>query len=383
MQVHPNDASLQETLGPARTNTDPVRLHLSRCARCRERLSSLMLSGVFGRGSAKLDDYGPVLERSFEKLQAREAALERERSEAPRLLSRLLGLPSGQRRLLFQNSRHFRSWGLFELLIRTGREETFSDPRRAEEILELALEVSRHLDASFYGREIIEDMRARTWGYIANARRARMDLQASEEAFRVAFQHLLRGTDDPLERAVLFDLQASLRRHQRQFDEAIHLSSRAIYVFRNAGDEHRMGRALVNQSIAHAYRGDHHQAISLLNQAFPLIDRDREPPLMLYALNNLIDDLAMAGRFLEAQRLLVRAHPLYERFSSPVVESRRLWVEAKIAHGLGHRDRALSLLVAARERIASSSWSFDAILLSRYMDSLHPTANGSVFESSG
>lgn len=383
MQVHPNDASLQDFLSPARTDMNPVRLHLSRCARCRERLSNLMLSGVFGRGSTKLDDYGPVFERSIEKLQARAAALERERFEAPRLLARLLSLHSGQRRLLFRNSQHFRSWGLFELLIRTGREETFSDPGHAEEILELALEASLHLDASFYGREVLEDMRARIWSYIANARRARMDLQASEDAFRVAFQHLLRGTDDPLERALLFDLQASLHRSQRQFDRAIRLSSRAISTFRKAGDKHRAGRALVNQSVAHAYGGDPARAISLLYKALPLIDGDREPRLMLYALHNLIDDLAMTGRFLEAQRYLTRAHSLYEQFSSPVVQSRRLWVRAKIAQGFGHHDQAIALLMAARDLIVSSGWGSDAILLSSHLDALHTTSQGRDFDSGG
>lgn len=335
MRAHPRDSMLQQALGPTGEGFERIRRHLSQCERCRERLSGLALSSLARHRSAKLDTYGPVLERCLQSLEIREVALRRERLEASGLISRFLSLPRARQQLLLLNSQRFRSWGFFELLIRTGWEETFRDPRRAEEVLELALEASQHLDDSFYGSNLLEDMRARVWGYIANTRRARRDFPSSEAAFGEAFQHLDRGTEDPMERAVIFDLEASLRRAEKRFEEAVQLSKRAIRVFRKAGEDHRVGRTLVNLSIAHSQMGDPAGAISLLQQASPLINRDRDPRLALYAMNNLADNLAMTGRFMEAQRVLSQARPLYRRFSDPLVQGPRLWVEAKLLKDLG------------------------------------------------
>src|SRR5437588_3499508 len=101
----------------------------------------------------KKDTYEPALERSLRLLQIRSEVLNREREEAPERLARLTGLSSHGRGLLLRNSPSFQTWGLFELLIRAGREETFTDPSQAENFLHLALDVSAHLDSSFYGKE--------------------------------------------------------------------------------------------------------------------------------------------------------------------------------------------------------------------------------------
>jgi tetratricopeptide (TPR) repeat protein len=370
MRVHPRDSVLQQALGPTGEGFERIRRHLSQCERCRERLSGLALSGLARRRATKLDTYGPVLERCLQSLEIRAAALKRERLEASGLMTRFLSLPRARQQLLLLNSPRFRSWGLFELLIQTGWEETFRDPRRTEEILELALEASQHLDSFFYGSDLLEDMRARIWGYIANAHRARRDLPAAEAAFSEAFQHLERGTEDPMERAVLFDLEASLRRAERRFEEAVQLSKRAIRIFRKAGEDHRVGRTLVNLSIAHSHMGDPAGAISLLQQASPLIDRNRDPRLALYTMNNLADNLAMTGRFMEAQRVLSQARPLYRRFSEPLVQGPRLWVESKIAVGLGRLAQAIELLSAARSCFVATNSDLDVNMVSRQLESL-------------
>lgn len=370
MKFHPNDRLLQEALGPVGESAVRIRKHLSHCSRCRERLSGLTFSDLARSKPAKLEAYEAVLDRCFRRLQFHEAALRSERFEAPRLLSRFLDLPYGRQQLLLQNSSRFRTWGFFALLIRIGEEETFRDLKHAEDILKLAIEASLYLDASFYGSDLIEDMRARAWGYIANARRARMDLPASEAAFSEAFQHLHRGTEDPMERAVLFALEASLRRVERRFEDAIRLAQRAIRVFRKAGESHRVGKTLVTLSTTYSHRGDPVSAISLLQQASPLIDRDRDPRLALCATHNLADNLAMIGRFLEAQRALAQARPLYQRFSEPLIQGPRLWVESKIAEGLGRIEEAIKLLSAARACFVVTNSDLDANVISRQLDSL-------------
>jgi tetratricopeptide (TPR) repeat protein len=315
-------------------------------------------------------DYEAALERSLRSFQRYEEVLNQEREEAPNRLARLGDLSSGGRDLLLRNSPRFQTWGLFELLVRTGKEETFVNPAQAEKLLHLALEVSSRLDSSFYGKERIEDLRARTWGYIGNARRANGDLDASEEAFSEAFLRLPSGTDDPMERAILCDLKASLLRVQQCFEESLRLSQRAIAVFRRLGENHRVGRSLVNMSIAYRFTNNPEKAISLLYQSLDLIDRDHEPRVVLCALNNLSEGLVTADRFMEAQKVVARARPLYRSFPEPMVQSRRLWVEAKIAQGLGHLQTAEELLQQAKVLIFEVGTAFDRSFISRDLDSL-------------
>lgn len=322
------------------------------------------------RAKSKEGDYEAAIERSLRSVQLRWYALRRERGEAPKRLSRLAELSSDGHNLLLSNSPRFQTWGLFEILIRTGWEETFSDPSHAEELLHLALKVSDNLDSSFYGRERIEDLRARAWAYIANTRRVRMDLLGSAEAFEEAFLRLEVGTADPMEQALIYDLKASLLRIQQNFDESLWLSRRAIATYRSVGETHLVGHSLINLSIAHRFMGNPSEAISLLYQALDLIDRDREPRLALCALNNLIEDLAVAERFMEAQRMLARARPLYQRCHEPMMHTRRLWAEAKVAVGLGQIEKADELLQRVQVGVSVAGTALDQSFLSRDVVSL-------------
>lgn len=57
------------------------------------------------------------------------------------------------------------------------------------------------LDAARYSGERIEDLRARSWAHVANARRIRSDPRGAEEAFQRAWADLEKGDRRLLERA--------------------------------------------------------------------------------------------------------------------------------------------------------------------------------------
>ena len=101
----------------------------------------------------------------------------KERADAPGLFVELTAYPCQQRELLVQNSSRYHTWGLFELLIERSLEVGIRNPASAEELGLLALRLSDHLDASFYGDPLIQDLRARAWAYIGNSYRLRSDLQ--------------------------------------------------------------------------------------------------------------------------------------------------------------------------------------------------------------
>jgi tetratricopeptide (TPR) repeat protein len=273
--------------------------------------------------------------------------------------------------LLVSNCSRFHSWGFCEFLLLKNQELNFQDPTLAENHALLALELLDHLDPSAYGTEAIEDLRARAWSYVANSRRIRSDLRGAEEAFALAFASLKHGTLEPLEKALLLDLNASLLTTQRQFAKALGLLRRAVAIFLEIGETHRAGRALVKMSTAHYFAGRPEEAIPLLYRALDLIDINREPRLLLVASHNLIDNLAELGKFMEAQKLLIKARPLYRQFPQPWSKYPRKWVEAKIARGLGQVEQAESLFLTARDGFLAEGSAYDTAIVSLDLASLY------------
>lgn len=294
-----------------------------------------------------------------------------ERAEAPGLFVELTRYPSEQRKLVLQNSPRFHQWGVFELIVERTLETSIQSPSYAEELGLLAIQLSGYLDAGFYGNGLIEDLRARCWAYIGNARRVKSDWRAAEEAFADAYLHLKKGTKDPFERAIVFDLEASLRRGQRRFEQAFKLLRRAHSLFLQNGHRHRAGRTLVNLSVVYHYAGSPVEGIPILYQALDLIDPEQEPRLLLCARHNLIDFVSESGRFLEAQKLYRDTRSLYRSFPDAWTQNRRKWVKGKIARGLGQADQAESLFLAAREGFINEGIPYDTALVSLELATLY------------
>jgi tetratricopeptide (TPR) repeat protein len=380
MKTHPHDLLLQEFAATLTGDPQEVLEHLIACTSCQRRLKGLLhpQPSVLAdkvvpleRRSALPPDYDPGLDRISLSLRGVESSFHKERLEAPGFFSELSQHPAEKRPLLVRNCPRFHTWGLCELLLRRSREQIFHNAALGESLALLSLEVLDRLDAACYGDEAVEDLRARAWAYVANSRRVKADLRGSEEAFALAFASLRRGSQEPMDRAVLLDLRASLLRAQRRFPDALRCLRRAIGIFRELGEGHRAGRSLLGMSIVHHFAGEPEKAIPLLYQALELIDPAREPRLLLVAWHNLIDDLAEAGQFMEAQKLVVRARPFYQQFQQPWSHNPRKWVEGKIARGLGQRAQAETLFLGARDGFLLEGAAYDLALVSLDLASLY------------
>lgn len=364
MRIHPPDLRLRRLLLASRDTQDSIQEHVSTCARCRSRIEAL-------RERLESPAYDAALSINVRRLNEVQAAYAKERTEAKSLVAEVLKHPAERQRILIRNHSRFHTWGVFEHLIETSREETSSNPKVAEHWAELALDLSEHLDKSTYGAEAIEDLRARAWAYIGNARRVCFELREAQEAFDRALLHLRRGTREPWELAVWLDLKASLLRAQRRFDEAMRLLRRALVLFLAVGDRHRAGRTLISMDNVHHRAGQPEKGIPLLYQALDLIDPEQDPRLLFSAKHNLIDNLADAGRNLEAQRLLMQARSLYRRFDEPAFRNRRRWVEGKIARGVGQPETAERLLLAARTGFQEQDAAYEIALVSLELAGLY------------
>lgn len=370
MRIHPNDFVLEELYLSLGNEHRSLLEHVAGCLVCRDRLQ-MLIHQTREEATEEKTSYDEALDRGHRVLESRQAALEKERFEAPTLFVELMSHPRDQRSPLLWGARRFHTWGMFELLIERSLEMGIREPDVAEELAMLALHVSDHLDFSYYGAKLIEDLRARAWAHLANSRRVRSDLTGAEEAFERAEIHLQKGTLDPVERAILLDLKASLRRGQRRFDEALRLLRRAVTIFIEYGHYHKAGRTLVNMSTVHHFAGKLEEAIPLLHRALDLIDPEREPRLLLCAQHNLTDDLAACGRFLDAQEMYRQTRPLYRDFTDAWTQNRRKWVKGKIVRGLGQSHQAESLFRAARDGFVAEGIPYDTALVSLELATLY------------
>lgn len=380
MKIHLHDLLLQEFAATFPEDRADCLDHLIQCPDCRSRFQQFLHPPEdpltrkvvsLERWQAGPPDYNPGLDRIYRRLHELQSTYEQEKAEAPGLLSELYQHPTEKRSLLVRNCSRFQTWGLCEHLLQRSREQNFHNAALGESLALLVLEVVDCLDCTYYRTEAVESLRARAWAQVANSRRLKADLRGAEEAFALAFAALKRGTREPMDRAVLFDLQASLLKDQRRFTKALSLLRRAAAIFRELGERHRAGRVLVNMSTVHYASGEVEKCIPLLYEALELIDPAREPRLLLAAWHNLINDLAELGQFMAAQKLFVKTRSLYRQFPEPWAQSRRKWVEGMIVRGFGQAEQAEALFLEARDGFLAEGAAYDTALVSLDLASLY------------
>lgn len=307
-------------------------------------------------------DYDGTFDAVLARFRPRFASAFHEQAEAPALFSELLRHTPERRMILIRNSRRFRNLALCVLLLETSRQEGYKDPMEGERLADLVLVLVHRLDPEWYGARVLEDVRARCFMLIGNARRVASDLWGAEAAFRAAEAHLRQGTGDRLERARLLFLKACLSRTQRRFPEAARLFKKAAAVFRASGEAHPAAEAIIGLALARQYQGEPEEAIRLLCEANDLVDPRADADLQLYVRFNLLVCLTEAGRSWEADRLLARSPEVRQ-----VSDTRRrpwvLWLEAKVALGLGDLPRAMRLLVRVRDRFVERGDGYRAALV--------------------
>ncbi len=363
MKIHPNDQSLEELLLSLDDRQESMVRHLGWCGLCRSKLAYLPRPHPPEKDPPAKQE-SDVLAETRRAVSEWQTAMEKERDDAPGLFVELLNQPAEDRDRLLEEQVRFQTWGVFELLVERSLESSLREPELGEHLGLLALRLADHLDPERYGAERTTDLQVRAWAFVGNACRLRFDFQGAEEAFSRAYSLLKKGTRDGLERAIYLDLKASLRRDQRQLDEALHLVQRAVKLFLDYGERHRAGRSLVNLSTIYNYINKPEACISVLAEAIKLIDPERDPRLLLCAWHNLIFVTAELGRFVEAQRLYRETRNLYRSFNEPWVQNRRSWVRGKIARGLGQTGQAEIQLTAARDGFLAEGIPYDTALVS-------------------
>lgn len=358
----------------------PLVLHLASCGHCRERLErvapaagarvSALLANVTPLRIPDVASYRSAFVNVMTRLDREARRLQQSRSLAPSLLAALVGQPPQRRLLLVRNSSRFASWGLAELLLEEARSHWTEDAREAESLARLALKVTQQLEVGGESAAYLRDLKARGWAFLANARRIRSDLASSEKAFSVARQLLADGSGDPIERAQVMELEVSLLRAQRRFEDGANLLKQVIRSYRRAGEPHLAGRALIKQAMLLREAGQPLQGIPLLERAAVLIDPETEPRLLCCLRQNQLTLLNESGRTIEAEALLPQVRRLVLRHGTRIDLLRFHWTAGNIAASLGRLDHAEANLRQSRAGFLVESIPLDVALVSLDLASL-------------
>ncbi len=361
MRKHPTPKELDAFLtGKAdRTVRNAVTVHLLKgCPRCRRRLGPLA-APLFAAGLTEAADDGSCYEFAIRRA-VRRAVVSHARAGVTRG-GRVLDLDDAPARARLRDEAQLRRCEAALDEVRTLRH---GDPQELLAVAVGIVAVTEQLVPELYAEGAVLDLQARAYAELANARRVTNDFRHAEADFLRAAARAQMGTGDPLLAAELAWMASSIYRAVRRFEEAFLLLDHAFNIYRRQGETHLAGRTLINKGIAKGYHGDLTEAIALLGRGITLLERDRDPELLLAGVHSLISFQVDSGHFAEG-RELVRAHrKLYRDHGKEGDHLRLRWVEGKIAAGLGEMGAAEAAFLAARAGFLRHRLLYDAALLS-------------------
>jgi tetratricopeptide (TPR) repeat protein len=254
--------------------------------------------------------------------------------------------------------------GVYEALLARSWAVRFDSPQEMIALAEAAVEVAEGLDPRSYGVKRVADLRARAMGELANAYRVADRLHLAERAFGQAYALLEEGTDDPHLRARLFDLEASFLGTRREFALALPRFRSLAELYRDLGDSHLSGRALVALALYTHYNGDSEEAIRINEEGMRQLDRRREPALFMQAIHNHLLFLVDLGRYNLAKKAIFENRRNLVIYRDRITALRLRGLEGRIYYGLGELASAETAFGDAREGLVKEGMSFYAALVS-------------------
>jgi len=302
-----------------------------------------------------VDQTRSVMTRAFQAPRIRRA-----RQEAQELWSSLKGRPIHAQRTLVDGEENYRSWALCERLCAESEKAAPADAGRAVELAGLALRIAGLIPAPEAWRSRLQGY---AWAHLGNARRVAGDLPGSEEAFvrgRKLWESGAAADPGLLDEGRVLDLEASLRRDQRRFGEALVAHDRALIVTPSTDQ----GYILLNKASTLEQSGNSGGAIETLRQAALRVDARREPRLWFALRFQQAVNLCHLKKHEEAGELLPEVRGLASQLGNESDLVRVLWLEGRVAARLGRHEKAFGALSRVREEFISRGIAYDAALAS-------------------
>jgi|GEM_PF-6764032 len=212
-----------------------------------------------------------AIERLLQRLEGRGldaklAAVERERREAPGLVAELLALPEARRSAAAASAR-FATPEVMWRLLEVARE---SAPAAALQLLGQARKIALHLAALRPAASLPIQLRVEVSCETAHRHMDRGDLAAAAARLREAAAELrpILGYG----RALYCRALARLRRAEHRWEEALALGDRAVRLLDEHGSASEMAAATVEQGWLLLDAGEPDEAVPLFEKALPEVE---------------------------------------------------------------------------------------------------------------
>ncbi|HSS77436.1 MAG TPA: hypothetical protein VLV54_11895 [Thermoanaerobaculia bacterium] len=283
------------------------------------------------------------------------ADVEPARWQAAEAWARLAELPEDQQLAVVRVAGEFQTWALAELVCEESVFQASRDVARTASLARVAQEIAEQVQGPEGWRHRIRGYAA---AHVANSLRVPGELEPAEVTLMEALRLWQAGSDPDavLDPGRLLDLEASLRRDQRRFDEALALLEEALRVGRCRE------RYLINKGFTLEVMGYYERAVEALLEAQPLVERSGDDRLWDILHHNLALSLTHLGRHGEAAELGHAVHTRSGERGDELLALRGVWLEGRVAAGLGRTREALGLLAKARRAFASRGMGYDVAL---------------------
>jgi len=334
--------------------------------------------GSPGRGAPALDAQiaGLSAAEARREEEARRALLGRleaaavlldARRRAPDLWSRLARYPHVARQALIREVADFQDAGLAELLCQESIKAAGDSAREALRLARLAVLASERVPAERGGGQRLEGF-CRV--HVANALRVSGRLIAADTALARAREQWQAGAGSDagvLNESWALHLEASLRRDQRRFSEAVSLLDHALEIDRWGATP----SLLIGKSYALWGMRDFEGSIALLRQAARLIDPEHGLRNLFAVRVNLAFNLCGLGQHASAGLALREIRALAKRLGNRLDTLRVTWLEAKVAAGMGQIEAAVAAFQRVYVGFERQRLAYDAALVALELAELH------------
>src|SRR6266545_946711 len=317
-------------------------------------LSSVANSAVLVATSALLE---------LDSSRERAPSPEEEARDLAEMCSRLERAASP--RLLVEGLHEFQRCEICLWLCQTSSDRVTAEPHSARQLAEAA---SRLADLLAARESRHSSFRCLALAQLANACRACGDLLGAERALYQARKLWEAGHGPGLFPSWrLDDWEASLRRDQRRYGEALKLHARALLA---SGGGEAAGWVLLKKSSTLEQKGDFEAALETLAEAEPLIATSWDRRLRWVLLFNravVLDDL---GRHDEVAELLPGVRALTEELNQAMDLIRLDWLDARVLRSQGRRDEALDGFARVRAAFTKEKIAYHAGLVTLELSEL-------------
>jgi len=202
-------------------------------------------------------------------------------------------------------------------------------------------------------------------GFVANVDRVAAEFDVADPRFERAWELWHSGEPGELDffpEWRLHDLEASLRRAQRRFPEALECVRRARAVC--GGEPAAVGHILLVKAHVFEAIEDTEGTLSALEEAGPFVEATGDRHQLVFLRWKIANHLCAAGRYAEAADRLPEVRRMATEQGMQLNLIRIAWLTAKVAAGLGRVEEAKAGLEQVRQDFMAHDLPYEAALSS-------------------